>query len=249
MIGESIYVHALNRNTPTYRFALDNAPMHKREQQRRHPGEILDEIMKARNNMSDNELARLSKVSQPTITRIRNRQSRDPKNETLDKLARALRIAPAALRYEIREPDAKYQIEPGPDVTVVPLISWVQAGRLKEIAPLHRVGDGDKLIYTTRRVGPDAYALRLRGDSMENPNGKPTFPDGCVIVIDPSKMPDLGSFVVVRFEDRSEATFKQLVEDAGKRFLKPLNPRYPLIPLDGNATLCGTWVQTIIDSD
>ena len=85
---------------------------------------------------------------------------------------------------------------------------------------------------------------------MENSaGGRPTFPDGALIVVDPDKAADIGCFVVVRFEDHEEATFKQLVEDAGRRYLKPLNARYPMVPINGSATLCGTWVQTIIDAE
>jgi SOS-response transcriptional repressor LexA len=69
------------------------------------------------------------------------------------------------------------------------------------------------------------------------------------VIVDPDREPAPGSFVVARFDDVQEATFKQLVEDAGRRYLKPLNPRYPMIPIDGNVILCGTWIQTIIDSE
>lgn len=132
--------------------------------------------------------------------------------------------------------------EPAPEIHPLPLISWIQAGRAEPVADPHPTGNGDKILYTTRRVGPHAYALRVRGDSME-----PRFHDGDIIVVDPERTPVPGSFVVVRFDNAEEATFKQLVVDAGRRYLKPLNERYPIIEIDRHATLCGTWVQTIVD--
>lgn len=138
---------------------------------------------------------------------------------------------------------------PGPELNTVPLISWVQAGRFGSASDPYPAGEGEKLIYTSKKVGANAYALKIRGDSMENPGSGHTFPDGCIIIVDPDKPADIGSFVVVRFENSGEATFKQLVEDAGRRFLKPLNPRYPMIPIGDEAVLCGTWVQTIIDGN
>jgi SOS-response transcriptional repressor LexA len=139
--------------------------------------------------------------------------------------------------------------EPGPELSAVPLLSWVQAGPPERISEPDPAGEGEKLIYATKKVGQRAYALKIKGDSMENPGRGHTFPDGCIVIVDPDREPAPGSFVVARFDDVQEATFKQLVEDAGRRYLKPLNPRYPMIPIDGNVILCGTWIQTIIDSE
>lgn len=52
-----------------------------------HPGINLAKWMKAR-NMGENELARRSKVPQPTIHRILTQDSKDPKRSTLAKLVR-----------------------------------------------------------------------------------------------------------------------------------------------------------------
>jgi SOS-response transcriptional repressor LexA len=141
-------------------------------------------------------------------------------------------------------------VEPGPTLrSSVPLISWVQAGNWCAIVDNFQPGDADEWIPTTKKVSTYAYALRVRGDSMENPRGMPTFPDGCIIIVDPSRAADPGRFVVARLDDTAEATFKQLVEDAGRRYLKPLNPQYDMLPVTKTTSLCGVWVQTIIDSD
>jgi SOS-response transcriptional repressor LexA len=36
-----------------------------------------------------------------------------------------------------------------------------------------------------------------------------------------------------------DVTFKQLVQDSGEWYLKPLNPRYPIRALPVGATFCG----------
>lgn len=137
----------------------------------------------------------------------------------------------------------------GPDIKWVPLISWVAAGNWNEIQDNYRVGDGEKPVYTTRKVGPHAYALRVVGDSMENPNGRPTYPQGSLIIVDPDRQAVNLSCVIVRLEDEKQATFKQLVIDGDTRYLKPLNPRYPVIKILGAATITGVVVQTITDED
>lgn len=152
---------------------------------------------------------------------------------------------PARLKPNRKTPDNS----PGPGLYSMPLISWVRAGQWNEVVDAYRPGDGEKQVYTTRKVGPRAYALRVVGDSMENPDGRPTYPHGSIIVVDPDREALHGSRVIVRLEDSKQATFKQLVIERGVRYLKPLNPKYPIMKLDRRATLCGVVVQTIIDED
>ena len=41
----------------------------------------------------------------------------------------------------------------------------------------------------------------------------------------------------------SRPSFKQIVVDGGRRFLKPLNARYPVVPINGNAMIVGVVVE------
>ena len=126
-------------------------------------------------------------------------------------------------------------VEPGPEIVRrVPLISWVQAGQWNEVCDVLPLESVLEWIPALARVGPRAFALRIQGDSME-----PKFPVGAAIVVVPDVHAQQGDYVIVRLDGTDECTFKQLVEDAGKRFLKPLNPRYPLIEVTCNATVVG----------
>lgn len=139
--------------------------------------------------------------------------------------------------------------EEGPKIYAVPLISWVQAGEWQEVVDNYRPGEGEKPVYTTRRVSPAAYALRIAGESMENPAGNPTFPNGSIVIIDPERQPENGRAVVVRLVNSKDVIFKQLVIEGGRKYLKPLNPRYPIIEIDESAVFCGVAVQVISDLD
>ena len=121
--------------------------------------------------------------------------------------------------------------------TEIPLISWVQAGQWACAEDPYPVGAAERMIRTFESVGPNAFALKVQGDSME-----PTFPAGCIIIVDPARQPRNGSYVVVRLEESSEATFKQLVIDGPSRYLKPLNTRYPIMQITTEATICGVIV-------
>ena len=140
-------------------------------------------------------------------------------------------------------------VQEGPEIRAVPLISWVAAGQWSEAVDTYRVGEGEKPVYTTKRVSSQAFALRVVGDSMVNPNGHPTFPPGSIIIVDPSRRPENKDAVIVRLDHSKDVTFKQLViQDGGERWLKPLNPQYPPVRYDDSAVIVGVVVQTIIEN-
>lgn len=136
-----------------------------------------------------------------------------------------------------READSISNVEPGPDMQgSYPLISWVQAGQWCEIMDNFAPGDAEDWLPCSVKVGPQTFVLRVVGVSME-----PRFREGELIFVDPDREPANGSFVVVRLEDSQEATFKQLVQEGGRQYLKALNPAWPdpIIEVTERATICG----------
>lgn len=115
----------------------------------------------------------------------------------------------------------------------VPLISWVHAGQWTDLVDNLNPGEGER-IPTTYRVREHTYALRVKGDSME-----PKFPEGCILIVEPDEEPTPGKYVIVRQNGDTEATFKQLVQDGGTLYLKPINDRYPILELRRDAVFCG----------
>ena len=101
------------------------------------------------------------------------------------------------------------------------------------------LGDAEDLLPCPVRCSPDTFVLRVRGESME-----PKFHDGDLIFVDPQVAPVSGRYVVVRLEDSQEATFKQLIVEEGRQYLKALNPDWPhrIIEVNVDATICGVIV-------
>jgi SOS-response transcriptional repressor LexA len=135
--------------------------------------------------------------------------------------------------------------EPGPDIVGrVPLISWVQAGHWSEIVDNFHPGDAEEWLPCPVKHSDRTFVLRVRGESMYNPYGRPSFQEGDLIFVDPERQADHGSFVVVRLDDEQEATFKKLIVEGGKRYLRALNPAWPepIIEIDDNATICGVVI-------
>ena len=137
---------------------------------------------------------------------------------------------------------------PGPELHYLPLISWVRAGTWAEVEDPYEPGQYERLIPVTKRYSNRAYALMMEGDSMDAPNG-PSFPSGSIIAVEPNREARNGSYVVARLEDSHEATFKQLVVDGDRKYLKPLNPRYPVIEINTPMTICGVVRQLVMDFD
>ena len=123
----------------------------------------------------------------------------------------------------------------------VPLISWVQAGNWQNVEDPFYPGDAERWYSSSRTKSEYAFALTVHGDSME-----PRFLDGDVIVIDPEKPYENGSYVIAK--NGEEATFKQLVIDGENVYLKPLNSRYPIKDMTGiEFKIVGVVVQRITD--
>jgi SOS-response transcriptional repressor LexA len=132
--------------------------------------------------------------------------------------------------------------EPGPEGTgPYPLISWVQAGAWERIVDNFAPGDAEQWIEAPVKVSKSSYWLRVCGESMYDPMGKRSFKDGDLVLVEPHAYAENGSLVVVRLDDESEATFKQLIIEGGRKFLKALNPNWPnrIFEVNGNATICG----------
>ena len=211
------------------------------------------------------DLAILVGVSKSTISKIENGKQ-GYTGETIKRIAEALnikasdifdfaemqensRIADQSVDWEEQVKRYENPVENELDpryarvvTTVVPLISWVQAGAWQNQADPHLDNPGaNELVATSYKAKAHTYALRVRGESME-----PKFPDGCIIIVEPEEHIVSGQFVIVR-QNGDEATFKQYIEDGSAMYLKPLNSRYPIMELKKDAVFCGVVKRMEMD--
>ncbi|MDB6445173.1 S24 family peptidase [Pseudomonas sp. 21TX0197] len=128
----------------------------------------------------------------------------------------------------------------------VPLISWVQAGAWCEAISNIDLYDADSWLSCPVPISNQGYALKVLGDSMTNPGPGRSYPTGCIIFVDPEAETKTGDRVIARVPRTNEATFKVLVEDAGRQFLKPINPQYPIIEITEETHICGKVVGSFI---
>ena len=73
--------------------------------------------------------------------------------------------------------------------------------------------------------------------------GSPTFPPGTVVVVDPDLPPAADRYVIARDPHTGIPTFKKLTTDAGRWYLRPLNPSYPTIEIPSTAAVLGVAIE------
>ncbi len=166
--------------------------------------------------------------------------------DNLSVLARALRVPVASLLPDYANQQAGSD-EPGScgvNRADVPVLSLVQAGHWTDMDEPVRTDAIDEWLLCPAPHGPRTFALRVRGESMYNPHGRPSFQDGDLIFVDPDRSAEHRSLVIVRLHDSNEATFKQLVIDGQDAYLKALNPGWPtpMIEVNHTASVCGVVI-------
>ncbi|WP_301585068.1 LexA family protein [Halomonas alkaliantarctica] len=125
-----------------------------------------------------------------------------------------------------------------------PVISSVQAGKFAECVVPYPAGMEDHHETTDYAAKGPAFWLEVAGDSMTAPAGvRPSIPEGTLVLVDTGIEAVPGKLVVAQLDESNEATFKKLIVDGGQKYLKPLNPAYPLIPINGNCRIIGIAVE------
>ncbi|KKJ05878.1 repressor [Burkholderia gladioli] len=208
------------------------------------------------------KLALRTGIGQTTIGRIR----RGEVNATADNLKRIAEAFAVPVSYLYGEADrdgmtpelsrmladagrqmmdAESNVEPGPDIRGrLPLISWVQAGHWAEVVDNFQPGEAEDWIPCPFPHGPNAFVLRVVGESNYDPTGTKSYSPGDFIAVDPARDPVNRSMVVVRLDHDDRATFKQLLIDDGVYLLKALNPSWPnqVFPMPPGSRIVGVVI-------
>lgn len=193
------------------------------------------------NGYTQKELAKYVGVTHGSISQWES-EITSPKGAQIQPLAKALKVDVVEL---LQGTGFSSNVEAGPEITgTVPLVSWVQAGAWKEMEEVDFISESTTRYRTTAKVGPNAFAVRVVGDSMTSNAGR-SIPAGAIVVADPDIEAVSGKVVIARLDDSSEATVKELVIDAGRKYLRPFNNSFPTIPINGNCTIIAVAKQVI----
>lgn len=198
---------------------------------------IGDRIKKIRKKLgfTQAELSELVGIAQQSLQSIESGKIENPRK--IKELAEALRTTPEYLQFGVGEIDNATVVASAGNY--LPLISLVQAGSWTDI---HEVAPMDVELYPCPiKCSQHSFIVKVEGESM-----LPRFEAGDLIYVDPEVQVENGSYVVARLDDENQATFKQLIIDGNKKYLKALNPDWPtkFVEINGNCTLVGKVVFT-----
>lgn len=215
-------------------------------------------IKQARNNagLSQTELADKVGVSQTAIHKIEHGSSRSSRRTV--SIALACGVDPIWLetgRGEMLLPGASsgkfgsgeeysHQLRPHSIIARVPLVSWDMADKFcRDQVEFGELESKAKFwVPVAPKSRAQCFALNVKDDTME-----PLFAEGDNIIVDPSLKGGHTQFVIAQFGDQLPLAFKQLMVHGNQSYLKPTNPRYPLISVEEGLKVCGVVISKYRD--
>lgn len=164
-------------------------------------------------------------------------ESREAENQKFRHFLRKLSEKRGQVGGEIKEllsqtgPDAKGGKSAMSAGRLVPIINKVTAGYPTDFNDLdYPVGIADDYVRCPDLHDPNAFAVRVVGDSME-----PRFHEGDIVIFSPALDVRNGDDCFVRFTMPHETTFKRVFFERDNNIrLQPRNERYSPTVIEGN---------------
>lgn len=139
--------------------------------------------------------------------------AREPSLSDLRVIAKALDANP----YELIASEFDQEINSSPTFEL-PIYSWNNIS-IKENSPI-------KII---KKIAPKgSYGLQVEDDSMTTGSNNPSFPTGTIVIVDPSKKPEVNNLVIARHKSTEKILFRKLSDMGLYPKLMPLNPLYDI---------------------
>ena len=212
---------------------------------------LAERIKSARNHakLTQKALALKAGVEQPVISQLET--GKNLQSAHLPKIAHACGVNAIWLSENIgpmtgaaagdsNVGEARHQVES----YRYPVISWVAAGAWAEAVEPYPAGFSDRYEFSEYDSKGPAFWLEVKGDSMTSPVGH-SVTEGTLILVDTEAEAAPGKLVIAKLPESNEATFKKLVNDGGRLYLKPLNPSYPIEVFDERCRIVGVVVRAL----
>ncbi|WP_434603627.1 helix-turn-helix domain-containing protein [Pseudomonas sp. Z4-7] len=195
------------------------------------------------------EIAALCGVANSAVTQWITGESKSLRPENLYALAKATGFRAEWLaigegdEQEVSEANVSSTAQPTLS-SRYPVISWVSAGAWSKAVEPYPAGISDRYEFSEYNSKGPAFWLEVKGDSMTSPVGQ-SVTEGTLILVDTEAEAAPGKLVIAKLPDSNEATFKKLVNDGGKLFLKPLNPAWRIEPFTEYCRIVGVVVRAL----
>lgn len=130
----------------------------------------------------------------------------------------------------------------------VPLVSWLSpiwcGGTMSE--EQEREKPIERMIVCPLNHSQEAFAMRVEGDFMVAPHGAVrSYQPGTIIYVDALRKPVNGDRVIA--STAHGLTFKTIIFDGAKTYLKPINPAYPTVDVTDEIAVIGVVIGSFIE--
>jgi len=161
-------------------------------------------------------------------TEAENQKWRQIVQNVIDKKTKTSNLKRVLSKNKLKLKEDKSILAPG---RLVPIINKVSAGYPTDFNDMdYPVGIADDYVRCPDLHDPNAFAVRVIGDSME-----PKFNEGDIVVFSPATEVHNGDDCFVRFTMPHETTFKRVFFEKGKTIrLQPRNDKYPPTIIEGD---------------
>jgi len=194
-------------------------------------------------NIKAMDLARATNVPQPTIQRIVAGNCKRPHLASLEPIATYFNLSIGQLKGD--DPIPQFQVDPTEQleeigIKRVPILGWDKV--MEWLDPLHPLEPStENTILTDSHVSKESFALEIKDSAME-----PLFPITTTVIFDPNKTTNDRNYIAVKLSHYDEVIFRQLLIDAGDKFIKPLSPdleQFRMHLLKESDIICGILVE------
>lgn len=185
---------------------------------------------------SQKDLARKAGIRQQSIQSIEDGTTKHPRK--LSQIESILGLPQGYLLYG----EENCIDLPQPIIARCPILSWEDA---KDWPQNKNYVLTKKIEQLTHQVilSHNSYALKIEDNSMVNYRLAEGFHKGKYIIVDPAREYRDGNFVIARKENSEKLLFRQYVNDAGDKYLNPLDiANYQRVPVSSDIAICGVVV-------
>lgn len=174
--------------------------------------ENLQHLIKLHNGISILELSKRTQIPQPTLHHILNGQTKKPRKQALEALAKFFSITVEQLTGTHSLPKIPFALKENLKISTVPIIDWnMIKNDEKKTSP--------KEIILDKKVGEKSFAAIMPDTSME-----PLFPENSLLVFDSDKKCKDRDFVVTLLAHNNEVVFNRIFIDDSEYFIKHNTP-------------------------
>lgn len=198
---------------------------------------ILQDLIRNK-GVSISELARRTKIPQPTIYRIVHGKHQRPHKKTLESLASFFKVSIDQITgiEEITNTGGSSHTS---KIPIFDCNTLINSQKIENT-------DFEYIIYE-KKIGQHSFALHMPDKSME-----PLITKNSLLIIDPDKQPEYRNLVVVKLANFSDVLVRQLIKDAENKYIRPLNQdfnKFEMIMLTEQDTILGTIIEARLNCE